>query len=242
MPGLRGEHAILRVAADIAVLTVREGCLQTLLVTRRNEPFVGRAALPGGFLREHEEVEAAAARELAEETGLDGASLHLELLSLYSAPDRDPGGRVVSAAFLALAPDLPMPQAGSDARHAYWEPVEKVVGTLAFDHDRILGDAVERARWRLEYTTLATAFCQPEFTMSELREVYEVVWGTPLDPRNFSRKVMTTVEFVKATGRKRALKTGRPAALYTRGNARLMHPPLLRDRDGAPRLHRRERG
>jgi len=228
----RAAHATMRIAADIAVLTAREGSLQTLLVTRRNDPFAGRAALPGGFVRGDEEVDGAAARELGEETGIAGDALHLELLALYSAPDRDPRGRVVSAAFLALAPDLPIPRAGSDARHAYWAPVDAVRGTLAFDHDRILDDAVERARSRLEYTTLATAFCGPEFTMSELREVYEVVWGVPLDPRNFSRKVLTTVDFVQATGHKRAPRTGRPAALYTRGTARLMHPPLLRDRDG----------
>lgn len=233
MPGLREAHATLRIAADIAVLTVRDGSLQTLLVTRRNEPFAGQAALPGGFVREGEEVGAAAARELVEETGLSGDSLHLELLALYSAPDRDPRGRVVSAAYLALAPDLPIPRGGSDARHAFWAPVHGTAKGLAFDHDQILVDAVERARSRLEYTTLATAFCQPEFTMTELREVYEVVWGAPLDPRNFSRKVLSTVDFVKDTGRKRAPAIGRPAALYTRGPARLLHPPLLRDRDGA---------
>jgi 8-oxo-dGTP diphosphatase len=231
MPEARAAHAMMRIAADIAVLTAREGSLQTLLVTRRNDPFVGWAALPGGFVRGDEEVDDAAARELLEETGIAGDSLHLELLALYSAPDRDPRGRVVSAAFLALAPDLPIPHAGSDAQHAYWAPVHTVRGTLAFDHDRILADAVERARSRLEYTTLATAFCGPEFTMSDLREVYEVVWDVPLDPRNFSRKVLTTVDFVQAIGRKRAPKSGRPAALYTRGTARLMHPPLLRDRD-----------
>lgn len=235
MPGLHVAQAILRIAADVAVLTVRDGSLQTLLVTRRNQPFAGWAALPGGFVRENEEVGVAAARELIEETGLAGVSLHLELLALYSAPDRDPRGRVVSAAYLALAPDLPIPRAGSDARHAYWAPAYGTAKGLAFDHDQILVDAVERARSRLEYTTLATAFCQPEFTMTELREVYEVVWGAPLDPRNFSRKVLSTADFVRETGRKRAPKVGRPAALYTRGPAQLLRPPLLRDRDGAAR-------
>lgn len=233
MSACRAEHATLRMAADIAVLTVREGSLQVLLVARRNEPFAGRSALPGGFLRGPEEIETAAARELAEETGLDGTSLHLELLALYSAPDRHPRGRVVSAAFLALAPDLPIPRAGSDARRAFWTPVRELRGGLAFDHDRILGDAVERARSRLEYTTLAAAFCQPEFTMAELRTVYEVVWGVRLDPRNFSRKVLGTVDFVQDAQRKRASGVGRPAALYRRGSARLLHPPLLRDRSVA---------
>jgi 8-oxo-dGTP diphosphatase len=104
--------------------------------------------------------------------------------------------------------------------------------SLAFDHDGILADAVERARERLETTTLATAFCGPEFTIGELRAVYEVVWGRDLDPRNFSRKVLNTDGFVEATGGKRAPDTGRPAALYRRGGARVLNPPLLRATTG----------
>jgi 8-oxo-dGTP diphosphatase len=223
------EHLLLRLAVDLAILTVRENRLQVLVVERGNEPFRGQAALPGGFLRAEEDLREAAERELAEETSLDGKSLHLEQLAAYGAPGRDPRGRVVSVSYLALAPDLPDPVARSDARSASWAPVDQVRGALAFDHACILDDAVERARTRLEFTTLATAFCAREFTIGDLRNVYEVVWNTSLDPRNFSRKVSHTDGFVLPTGTTRAPETGRPAALYRRGPARALNPPLLRN-------------
>lgn len=221
------DHLYLRVTVDLAILTVREADLHVLLIERANPPFLGRPALPGGFLRAGEDLPTAARRELAEETGLDGP-LHLEQLATYGAPDRDPRGPVVSVAYLALAPDLPIPTAGSDARSARWTPV-RAAAALAFDHDLILRDAVERARARLEYTTLATAFCGPAFTLGELRKVYEVVWNTPLDPRNFSRKVHGTDDFIRPTGGRRAPESGRPAALYRRGSALSLNPPILRN-------------
>jgi 8-oxo-dGTP diphosphatase len=223
------DHARLRLAVDLVILTVRDGFLQVLVIERGNPPFRGQAALPGGFLRPREDLREAAERELAEETGLDGTRLHLEQLGAYGAPDRDPRGRVVSVAYLALAPDLPVPAAGSDAQAAAWMPVSDVGGTLAFDHSQILADAVERARRSLEFTTLATAFCRAEFTIGDLRNVYEVVWGVPLDPRNFSRKIVGTGGFIVPTGAKRMPPTGRPAALYRRGAAQVLNPPLLRN-------------
>jgi 8-oxo-dGTP diphosphatase len=222
------EHLQLHLTVDLAILTVRENLLHVLVIERANEPYQGQAALPGGFLRAGEDLRGAAERELAEETSLDGRALHLEQLATYGAPDRDRRGRVVSVAYLAIAPDLPIPAAGSDARSARWAPVEKVRATLAFDHAQILDDAVERARTRLEFTTLATAFCGREFTIGDLRNVYEVVWGMALDPRNFSRKVANTKGFVQPTGARRVPETGRPAALYRRGPAQALNPPLLR--------------
>jgi ADP-ribose pyrophosphatase YjhB (NUDIX family) len=226
-------HLRLYLAVDLAILTVRENLLHVLVVERANEPYRGRAALPGGFLREGEDLHEAAGRELKEETGLDGAGLHLEQLAAYGAPDRDPRGRVVSVAYLALAPDLPIPTAGSDAQSARWAPAHAIRDELAFDHAGILDDAIERARARLEYTTLATAFCGAAFTIGDLRTIYEAVWGTPLDPRNFNRKVVHTEGFVEATGGKRVPGTGRPAALYRRGPATALSPPLLRSTTGA---------
>jgi 8-oxo-dGTP diphosphatase len=223
------ERLLLHLTVDLVILTVRENLLHVLAIERANEPYRSRTALPGGFLRAGEDLHEAAERELAEETGLDGGALHLEQLATYGTPDRDPRGRVVSVAYLALAPDLPIPTAGSDARTARWVPVDQVRGDLAFDHSKILDDAVELARTRLELTTLATAFCGPVFTMGDLRKVYEVVWGAPLDPRNFSRKVISTDGFILPTGAKRAPETGRPAMLYRRGPAEILNPPLLRN-------------
>ena len=230
---IRREHLQLTLTVDLAILTVRESALQVLVIERDNEPYRGWVALPGGFLREGEDLREAAERELKEETSLDGEALHLEQLAVYGAPDRDPRGRVVSVAYLAIAPDLPIPAAGSDARSAQWAPVASVLGKLAFDHDQILGDAVERARARLEFTTLATAFCGSVFTIGDLRNVYEAVWGEQIDARNFSRKVSHTAGFVLPTGAKRTPDTGRPAALYRRGPAEALNPPLLRNPSAA---------
>lgn len=228
------EHLTLFLTVDLAILTVREDLLQVLVVERAHSPYEGHEALPGGFLRAGEDLGQAAERELAEETSLDGIHLHLEQLAAYGTPGRDPRGRVVTVAYLAIAPDLPIPAAGSDARAARWAPVGKARGSLAFDHDQILDDAVERARSRLEYTTLATAFCPDTFTIGDLRKVYEVVWGMPLDPRNFSRKVAHTEGFVTPAGQRRVPGTGRPAALYRRGPAKLLNPPLLRTIPAVP--------
>ncbi|MFB7587789.1 NUDIX domain-containing protein [Streptomyces sp. NPDC056169] len=237
------------VTVDLVVLTVRSHALCTLIVRRGEPPFQGRWALPGGFVREGEDLGAAAARELVEETGLrahdpgdpppvPGNGAHLEQLATYGAPDRDPRMRVVSVAHLALAPDLPAPRAGGDANSARWAPVEELLGEdgpagagaepLAFDHAQILADGVERARSKIEYSSLATAFCPPEFTVGELRRVYEAVWGVALDPRNFHRKVTGTPGFLVPAGGTTTRQGGRPAQLFRAGGATLLNPPMLR--------------
>ncbi|MEU3401725.1 NUDIX hydrolase [Streptomyces filamentosus] len=220
------------VTVDLAVLTVRAGRLHVLLVQRGQEPYAGAWALPGGFVLPRESAGTAARRELAEETGLPDAvvaGLHLEQLRTYTEPDRDPRMRVVSVAYTALVPDLPEPRGGGDAAEARWLPYDEVP-PLAFDHDAILADARRRVGAKLEYTCLATAFCPPEFTLGELREVYETVWGVPLDRPNFRRKVLTTPGFVEPVEGPPRLTGGRgkPAALYRAGGATALHPPLLR--------------
>ena len=142
--------------------------------------------------------------------------------------------RVVTVAYLGLAPDLPVPVAGSDATQARFWPVEDLASpdgpALAFDHARIIGDGVERARSKLEYTALATAFVDEPFTVADLRRVYDAVWGTRLDPANFQRKVLGTADFLVPTGSPPSSPggPGRPARLYRRGTAELLHPPMLR--------------
>ena len=217
---------VVAVTVDVVLLTVRDDALQALLVRRGIAPHLGKWALPGGFVRDHEDLDAAARRELREETGVE-APAHLEQLQTYGAPRRDPRGRVVSVAYLALVPDLPEAVAGTDAAHARYERVDDVRG-LAFDHGRILADGVERARSKLEYTPLATAFCREPFTVAELRRVYEIVWGVGLDPRNFHRKVTGVDGLLVATGDTTTRDGGRPAALYRRGAATALQPPLMR--------------
>ena len=218
------------VSVDLVVLTVRDDALCALVVRRGIEPYRGAWALPGGFVLDDEGLEEAAARELAEETGMRPGSVHVEQLATYGSPGRDPRTRVVTVAYLALAPDLPVPAAGSDAADAQWWPVDSLLagGGLAFDHTAILRDGVERARSKLEYSPLGAAFCAEEFTVAELRRVYEIVWGERLDPRNFHRKVTKTEAFLEPTGTTTTRDGGRPAQLFRRGSAEHLHPPLLR--------------
>jgi 8-oxo-dGTP diphosphatase len=219
------------VTVDLVVLTVRDDDLAVLAVRRGLPPYRGRWALPGGFVHDDEDLLNAAERELEEETGIASVGAHLEQLATYGSPRRDPRGRVVTIAYLALVPRLAAPTAGSDAADAGWLPVRELLGDrrrLAFDHHRILADGVERARAKLEYSLLGTAFCADEFTIAELRRVYEAVWGTPLDPRNFHRKVTGTPGFVVETGRTTTRDGGRPAQLYRPGDATLLHPAMLR--------------
>lgn len=215
------------VTVDLVILTVRGGELCVLLIRRGEPPHRGRWALPGGFVGPDETLDEAAARELDEETGIR-ASAHLEQLATYGDPGRDPRMRVVSVAYLALVPDLPVPVAGTDAADARFRPVKEVAGEkLAFDHDRILAEGIERARAKLEYTGLATTFLDEPFTIADLRRVYETVWGVPLHAANFRRKVLSTPGFVEPTGEK--LATGRGwAELYRRGTTAHLHPAIPR--------------
>jgi 8-oxo-dGTP diphosphatase len=219
------------VTVDLVLLTIRHGELCVLVVRRAASPFEGEWALPGGFVLPDEDLDVAAARELAEETGLAELPVHLEQLRSYGAPGRDPRARVVTVAYLAMGPGLPDPVAGSDAAEARWEAVSRLLKRgerLAFDHTQILSDGVERARGKLEYTPLASAFCPKEFTVAELREVYETVWGVSLDPRNFHRKVTGAAGFLAPTTKTTTRNGGRPAVLYRRGRASTLMPPMLR--------------
>lgn len=229
-----GEFPPVAVTVDVVALTIRHGRLHVLLVERAGSPYAGWRALPGGFVRD-ETLDHAALRELAEETGMrpgEGAlgRVHLEQLRSYGDPRRDPRMRVVSVAYLAFAPSLPDPRAGGDARAAAWVPVAEATG-LAFDHETIVADGLDRARSKLEYTPLATAFVGDEFTVAELRAVYTAVWGEDLHAGNFHRKVLSVPGFVESTGAttSRGGERGGPRArLYRAGDARLLHPALLR--------------
>jgi 8-oxo-dGTP diphosphatase len=237
------DYPRVAVTADVVLLTVRAGRLAVLLVQRKSHPFRGDWALPGGFVEPDEDLDHAARRELAEETGLLVAGGehpvelgHLEQLRTYGAPGRDPRMRVVSVGYVGFTAHTAPAVAGSDAAEVRFWAVDDLaipgIGSddgvpLAFDHSLLVADGVERARAKLEYTTLAPAFLDEPFTLGELRRVYEAVWGEPLHEGNFRRKVLSTTGFVEPTG-ETAPTDGRPAALYRRGGAAHLHPPLLR--------------
>lgn len=221
------------VTVDIVVLSV-DDAQSVLLVQRGTEPQAGCSALPGGFVQPEESVDEAAHRELREETGITAANLrgvHLEQLATFGAVDRDPRMRVVSVAYLALTCERPTLRAGTDASDAAWvELGDALARPLAFDHADILRTGVERARSKLEYTTLATTLAGPEFTLGELQHVYEVVWGQQLQRANFRRKVLGTPGFVTATrSRRRGRTGGAPATVYRPGPGRTLAPPMMRD-------------
>jgi 8-oxo-dGTP diphosphatase len=220
------------VTVDVVILTMSEGALQVLLVRRGEAPFLGMAAVPGGFKRPAETLDEAARRELVEETGVDAASL-LTQFGAYGDPGRDPRMNVVTVAYLAVLRDVGAIVAGSDAADAALVRVSDVLkGTidLAFDHERIVRDAVDRVRLELEVTGIAAAFVGTTFTLSELRAVYEAVWGVQLDAANFRRSIVAEDGWVIPTGERArpGPAGGRPAELYRAGKAWSHGAPIHR--------------
>lgn len=206
----------IRVTVDVVIFTIRSGALHVLLVRRGAAPFAGRYAIPGGFVHEDESLDAAARRELAEETGV--CDVYLEQLYTFGDPGRDPRGRVVTAAYFALIASGETPlRAGTDAAEVHWFAVD-AVPALAFDHRKILDYALERLRNKLEYTTVGFQLLPEKFTLVQLQAVYEAILGRRLDKRNFRRKIgllgiVRPLREQRRTGRK-------PARLYRFSAAR----------------------
>lgn len=177
---------------DIVVFGLRDYTLEVLLIRRRDDPYKGRWAFPGGFVNMDETLEQAARRELREETAAEPS--HLEQLYTFGDPGRDPRGRVISVVYMALVRSTELAtKAGDDAVAARWFPVENLqIGSLAFDHDKILDLALHRLRSKARWQPLGVGLL-PEggFTLSELQTVYESILGRPLDKRNFRRKVLS---------------------------------------------------
>ena len=200
-----GDFASFAVTVDVVLMTILRGELRIFLVQRGTPPHQGEWALPGGLVMQSEALEAAALRMVREGTGIAHEPGHLEQLGAYGDPARDPRTRVVTVAFWAVAPLLSASYfdlgPGEDSTAIYLEfvPVPEIESgriRLAFDHGRIVSDALDQVRSSLETTTLARRFCPPQFTISQLREVYEAVWGTRLDAANFQRRILQSEGFV----------------------------------------------
>ena len=205
------EHPHPAVTVDVAVFTVMAGRLAVVLVRRAAWPYAGKWALPGGFVGIDESLKRAAWRELREETGLKAG--HLEQLGAFGRPDRDPRERVITVAYIALAAaDRIELRAGSDAKDAQVFSLDELP-ELAFDHARILQHATDRLGDRLDTESIARQLMPKRFTLTELQQACETVAGTPIDKRNF-RKKLNALELVEATGEERRDGPHRPAKLY----------------------------
>ncbi|MBI3182600.1 MAG: NUDIX hydrolase [Myxococcales bacterium] len=226
-----GDYARPAVAVDLVVLTVVDAELRVLLIKRDEHPFKGKWALPGGFVRvgdgqkdQGEDLDAAATRELEEETGLDRKWVYLEQLYTFGRAHRDPRMRVITVAYFALVrPDLvPMVRAGGDAAMADWflmRNLGKV--SLAFDHEEIVRAALRRVAGKLEYSDVAFSLVPLTFTVPELRAVHEIVTGEKQDPGNFRRRFNRMLEsgvIEKAPGKR--ITASKPATVYRFGRSR----------------------
>ncbi len=215
-PGSRRTYEWPRpaVTVDVVVFTV-EGALdamklEVLLVERGGQPFEGTWALPGGFVHEHEDLPAAAARELLEETGL--ADAYIEQVAAVGTPGRDPRGHTITIVYVALVPaDRHHLRSAGDARAASWFDVDRLPG-LAFDHGQLLSAALDHLRRRLGRTRVAFELLPNEFTLSELQSLCEVILGRELDRRNFRRKIQDAGFIAPVSGRREGRH--RPAQLF----------------------------
>lgn len=197
-------------AVDTVIFTVGEDDLMVLLIQRRGAPFAGHWAIPGGFVDPEESLDAAAARELREETGVE--EVFLEQLYTFGEPGRDPRGRVISVAYYALLRQAPAVSAADDAADARWFPL-RALPPLAFDHGAVLDYALSRVRNKVEYTNIVYSLLPDSFTLTELQRVYEIILGRTLDKRNFRKKI-NSLDLVEPTGELRRDGAHRPAKLY----------------------------
>lgn len=198
-------------SVDCVIFGYTEGKLQVALIERKNAPYKGNWAIPGGFVEGDETVEEAAFRELKEETGL--SDLYLQQFHVFSAPDRDPRGRVITVAFFALIDaDQCELVASEDASKAVWWSIDDLPH-LAFDHDSIYEEALKALRIAIRNQPLAFELLPKKFTLTQLQQLYEEVFDQEIDKRNFRKKV-AKMDFIQETGTMTKGAKHRPAMLY----------------------------
>ncbi len=199
------------VTTDIVIFTIRDERLQLLLIKRRETPYRGKWALPGGFLQMKETLDECAARELEEEAGI--SNVYLEQLYTFGAVKRDPRERVISVAYYALIPSNKLAiRPSSDADAVGWFGM-KELPSLAFDHSEIVERAYERLTAKLTYSTIAFQFMPMEFTLTELQNVYEIILQEDIDKRNFRKSILALDSIVETKNMKKE-GAHRPAKLY----------------------------
>ena len=199
------------VTADIVIFTIKDNDLKVLLIKRKLKPFKDSWALPGGFVRIDESLEAAAKRELKEETGVK--DVYLEQLYTFGNPKRDPRGRVITVSHMALInSDNISLKPTSDASEAKWFSVSGLP-SLSFDHKKIIDYALKRLKWKFEYTTVAFSLLPKKFTISQIQKIYEIVFNKKFDKRNFAKKIIS-LNILKEEGIKKDV-SHRPPRLYS---------------------------
>ena len=174
------------VTTDCVIFGFNGERLQVLLIERGIEPYKGRWAFPGGFLKMDETAEEGALRELKEETGLENA--YIQQLHTFSDPNRDPRERVITIAYYALV-RIQEVKGGDDAAAARWFPLDEIP-PLAFDHDYILRMATQRLREQIHFQPIGFELLPEKFTIKELQSLYEAILGINFDRRNFSKKML----------------------------------------------------
>jgi 8-oxo-dGTP diphosphatase len=209
-------------AVDAVVFAFIDGELHGLVSTVDRPPhYVNVPGFLGGMITAEETAEEACARVLDEKGGL--SRVYLEQLYTFSAVNRDKRNRVVSVAYLGLVrPDV---AAAYEHPDASFRPVRELA-QLAYDHDEMLAVALKRLRGKLEYTTIAQFLLPRHFTLSQLQDVYEVVFKKEFDKRNFRKKILA-LDIVKDTGRLEEGVKHRPAALYEFTSQKLKELPLI---------------
>ena len=199
------------VSVDLVIFSVRARDLMVLLTRRTSEPFREQWSLPGGFGRPSESLDEAARRQLQEVT--DANAIYLEQLYTFGAPGRDPRGRVISVVYFALAAASVNAQAAGEPAEAGWQAVAQLPA-LAFDHAEMLRYALQRLRYKLEYTSVGFELLPNEFTLTELQTAYEIVLGEKLDKRTFRRRILEAGILAETDRYRESDGQGRPARLY----------------------------
>jgi 8-oxo-dGTP diphosphatase len=250
---------IFRVTCDIVIFTMSRNEPHVLLIKRSGDVFPGMWALPGGFKQPEETLDETANRELLEETNFQ-APTYLRQFKTYGDPFRDPRKNVVTIAYLAVVPEVSKIKGGTDAADAQLFPVKQVLDgelPLAFDHHEIVRDAYEHVQVELETSDIATSFVPEEFTLLQLRSVYESFWGSKFDGANFRRNLLDGPKpyvdelYVDEPGidgphkkrnKQKRRKTapsppggGRPAQLFTKSDSWKSAGPPIRRRQSRSR-------
>ena len=210
MSHISTEHEVLAAVFQVRAVDSPKPALHVLLWQRALEPEAGKWALPGGSLRNDEDLTSSVRRQLAEKVDLREVA-HLEQLAVFSDPSRVPGTRTIASTFLGLVPSPATPVLPPDTR---WHPVDHLP-PMAFDHGPMVEHAVARLVAKLSYTNIGFALAPTEFAVSTLRDIYSAALGHPVDATNLQRvlerrNVITRTGTTARSGR----SGGRPAALY----------------------------